>query len=296
MSFNRIKNSNIQDKVQAKITDVVADSRDLQQRIFYFGQVINNIDPGNLNRIQIRIPIIDDNFYLESKDAGDKNLPWASSTSVRFIDTPEVNAIVLVAVFDIKTPYFGRIYFNSITDISSIELFNKLTPEEKILSNLALVQDIYHIKLNSIPLNNHEFEGTPNINYNVGIRGKGGNSVLLSETSIQLKQKTNNTNSSLTIDEDTVINTAENILLLSQKGGSNLYHPVFEIPTYDYFSSLNNIIKKIIQVLATNPAISPIGPCIASPTGEMLLEDFVELLEKYNNYTQIGHSKNTIIN
>src|SRR4051812_13849255 len=105
---DRIRISNIEDHLKGKILENAFDKKDGYTRVFYYGQVINTKDPKNCNRIQVRIPVIDDNAYLDKKKSqseNDKLLPWCSPLSRNFIATPEHNSVVIVALMDPKTPY-----------------------------------------------------------------------------------------------------------------------------------------------------------------------------------------------
>src|SRR6185312_2009919 len=184
--MDRIRASNVEDLIKGRMLDSAIDKREQYTRIFYYGHVINNSDPKNSNRIQVRIPFIDDNFYNgRTKEEGDKLLPLCSAFSRNFISTPEQNSIVIVAVMDPKAPFWGRIYLDSITDLSATDIFDsqRLVPENKTYSNWENIELHHNIFLKSRPQESKEFNVKESIKYPMGIRGKGKNRVTLGKDS-----------------------------------------------------------------------------------------------------------------
>lgn len=156
--LNRITGSDTDEAVKTKILNATIPNTSLNTRVFNFAQVIDNNDPENLNRIKCRIPVIDDVFYLEgTQEEGNAKLPWSISFSNRFLETPEVNSIVLTAVFDAKVPFLGRVYFDVFSDFFSQDFFEKLTPESKLLSNWDLVEDIFGVNILGRPRDVSEY-------------------------------------------------------------------------------------------------------------------------------------------
>jgi hypothetical protein len=296
--INRITGSNTEEALRTKIGSTVT-TESLSSRVFFFAQVINNVDPNNLNRIQVRIPVIDNDYYVgRTKDAGDKELPWVAPFSNRFLDVPEVNAIIMVAVFDAKVPHFGRMYFDSFSDFTTSEYFEKLTPEEKLKSNWALVEDIFGINILGKPKNTDEFNAKDNINYKVGIRGKGKNRVLLDKDSLNVVQNYNDKDNetSMTFTQNVDIDAADEIYVTSKKSNSDLYHPVFDDPLWDYLSANAQLLQKIVTVLTTIPAISPAGNCIPGPSAGQLTAELQKLSNQFEQLKKIGSSKKISIN
>jgi hypothetical protein len=296
--INRITGSNTEETLRNKISSTVT-TESLSSRVFFFAQVINNIDPNNLNRIQVRIPVIDNDYYVgKTKDEGDKNLPWVAPFSNRFLDVPEVNAIIMVAVFDAKVPHFGRMYFDSFSDFTTSEYFDKLTPEEKLKSNWALVEDIFGINILGKPKNTDEFNAKENINYKVGIRGKGKNRILLDKESTNIVQNFNDKDkeTAIVLTENVDIDAADEIYVTSKKSNSDLYHPVFDDPLFDYLATNAQLLQKIVTVLTTIPAISPAGNCIPGPSSGQLTAELQKLSTELQKFRNNGSSKKININ
>lgn len=294
---SRILNADPESEYQKKLLSSLNDKENLNTRVFYFGQVIFNNDPDNLNRLKIRIPIVDDILYLgNSKEEGDENLPWAVGMSTRFIDTPEVNSIVLVALFDTKVPQLGRIYFNSFSDLSIVSLFERLDPENNLLSNLGLIEDIFHIRMNFKPKQQNEFDGTPNVKSQVGIRGKGKNKIIFDEDSTLITQNENSKESKLKMTKDIDLESSNILNLTSKKGNARNFHPVFDQPTFELLTNLNLLLVEIVTILTIMPALSPAGPCIISPIAVNLPNTLALYVAKFQEYILKGSSKKLNIN
>ena len=60
--MNRITGSNSEESIKKNMVSSTMDNKSLNSRVFYFAQVISNKDSDNLNRIKVRIPVIDDNM------------------------------------------------------------------------------------------------------------------------------------------------------------------------------------------------------------------------------------------
>ena len=297
--MNRITGSNSEESIKKNMVSSTMDNKSLNSRVFYFAQVISNKDSDNLNRIKVRIPVIDDDYYVgKSKEEGDENLPWCIPNSNRFLNVPEVNSILMVAVFDTKVPHFGRMYFDSFSDFTSSEYFDKLTPEEKLLSNWALIEDVFGINIKGKPKTEGEYNGKDNINYKVGIRGKGKNRILLDKESIEIIQnkEDNKKESKIVISENIEIDSSDIINIISKKGKKKKYHPVFDEPCFDYEQSILKMFQKIILLLSTTPAISPAGPCTSSPMISQVTQEYSSLVQAYQKFKKDGSSGEISIN
>jgi len=295
--LNRITGSNPEDLLSNNLLSKVVDNESIVSRVFHFAQVISNQDNnGNQNRIKARIPLLDDVFYVgKSKEEGDKLLPVCIPFSSRFLEIPEVNSIVLVAIFDSKVPYLGRMYFDSFTELSQLEYFKRLMPNDVLLSNWDLVEKILSINIKSKPKQN-ELDSTPNIDYNVGIRGKGNNKILLNKDSISMTQNLNSELSSFSITKNIDVNSSNELNLLSKKGTEQKYHPVFDEELFSYLSEMNNVIKKIITALNTIPGISPVGACFPSSQLKALKVEVSKLSKAFSSFKSKGSSKKIKIN
>lgn len=296
--MNRIAASNFEDALRSKVVNKTINSENEHSRIFYFGQVISNSDPKNINRIKVRIPVIDDVKYVNvKKDEGDGNLTWCLPVSHRFVNTPEVNSIVIVAILDPKTPYYGRIYFDTITELTDKDIFENLEPETK-LSDFSSAEEALNIKVFGKP-KDKEYNGKENIKYGVGLRGKGKNKLLLEKDySLWIQnEKESDTESFMKMSKKLMeLQAADEINIFSSKGENTKYHPVFHSKMYTYLSDVNKMIQKIVILLNTQPALAKCGPCMASPNAPKLMADLQQLNGKLQKLKQDGHSKKIKIN
>ena len=292
---NRITGSQIQEVVRTKLINLTTTRESVSKRIFYFGQVISNSDEKNLNRIKVRIPVIDDIFYVnKTNEEGDKSLPFCVPFSSRFLDVPETNSIVLVAAFDPSIPYLGRMYFDSYSEFSASDIYNRMLPEEVLLSNWGLIEDIHEIIIQGKPITTTESKGE--VNYKVGIRGKGNNKLLLDKDFVELTQNVGEETTRIKLSKNIELNAYEFIDILSTKSDSNIYGPVFDQPLFVYISELNSLIKELVKVLTTTPAISPAGPCTPSPQARALTKKLKTLAKQFEQFVDEGSSKKIRIN
>lgn len=296
---SRIAQSNPEDALQGRLVNQLYTQNSEYTRVFYFGQVINNNDPKNLGRIQVRIPIIDEIYYInQNKNDGDRTLPWCLPMSSRFAEAPEQNSIVIVALFDPKVPFFGRLFFDSITEISATELFERLTPEEKTLSNWLNAENSLDIN-NPKPKKLNEYEVKNKVIHKVGIRGKGNNKLELNEKDTILSQNYKDTEkeSFLKLAEtDSTLEGADNVHLLSKKGEKTEYNIVFDIKLFEYLDKINKMINKVVLLLNTTPAKSPTGPCLPGPNAKDLISEFKSLKAELKKFKNNGSSKKLWIN
>ena len=295
---SKITNANLKDSLHANLVTQILDQGSSYTRILYFGQVISNNDPKNLNRIKVRIPIIDDVYYANNtKENGDDTLPWSLPFNSRFIETPEVNSIVYVLLSDPKTPYFGRIYFDSVTDLSATDLFEKLKPEEQALSNWLNAENSLEITIPK-PIPNNKFNATQNIKYQIGIRGKGNNKLEFNQTSTTLVQnyKDKDKESLLNLDVNSKLEAADELRVVSKKGTKKEYNPVFDDELFKHLDNHINLFMKIVLLLNSVPATSPTGPCTAAPNAGQLISELKSLKQSLITFKRDGSSKKIIIN
>ena len=301
--MDRIRTSNLEDYISGKIINQTTQQNENSTRIFYIGIVINNIDPLNANRIQVRIPSLDDIFYInKSNEEGNKILPWCIPINRNFISTPENNSIVTISIFDPKTPYFGRKYYDDMTSLSYDNIFDSknLNPETNTYNNWDNVELMHNFTLNSKPKINNEYNSKNNINYTVGFKGKGNNKIFSDKDSIQLHQNENtDKHSYIKLTDNIDIHAAKNINLISDAGNSNYYHPVFDSPLYDYLNEMNSMIKSIVTVLNSVPSLAASGtPNAPSPNAVQLINTLTQMYLKFNQLKieGTGASKEIIIN
>lgn len=297
----RIRQSNIEEFIKSKILDYAVDRKETYTRIFYHGLVINNNDPLNANRVKIRVPLLDDTFYVDkTKEEGDQLLPWCMPMNRNFVQTPENNSIVLVAIFDPKIPYYGRIYFDSIASLDKNDLFNqqRLSPETGTYDNWTNAENALSIILKSKPKKAGQYNVNDNVKFDMGIRGKGKNRITLRKDSLEIYQNegTNSKESMLAFTQDIKLEAAEYMDLLSKKGGTK-FHPVFDEPLYDYLHEMNSMFMEIVKLLNTKPAISTtmMSPSLPSPDAPMLITKLQSLNSKFTNLTKPGSGSSKYI-
>jgi len=295
--MSQLSNTKLSDKIDNELLNLALKKHDESTRILYFGMVIKNTDSLNCKRIQIRIPYLDDIYYLDGNVTnGNNNLPWCIPMNSRFIDVPEEGTIVSIIISDPRTPYYGRVYLDSFTGISAIELFSNLSPQEQITSNWLNVSNELLINI-PVPSTPNNFQAGNNIDYKVGIRGKGNNGLIFDEASTKLTQNDslpNETSIEMTNDLDM---QADNLInLISTSGYNQHYHPIFDTTLYSYLDSIQSFHQKLMLMLATNPATAPNGPCTPSPKISSLINEFVNLKTSLVKLKQIGNSKKLTIN
>lgn len=302
--MDRVQASNVEDFIKSRILDSAIDKREQSTRIFYYGHVINNNDPKNSNRIQIRIPFLDDNIYNgRTKEEGDKLLPWCSPFSRNFISTPENNTIVIIALMDPKVPQWGRIYLDNITDMSATDIFSseRLTPENKTYNNWENIELHHNVFLKSKPLQPKEYNVRENIKYSIGIKGKGKNKIVFNENSTDIFQneKQGNKESLLQFTQNIKMEAGDEMFLLSKQGG-NHYHPVFDKPLYDYLASMNDMLRQIVTVQNSFPSYCNINllPNLPSKEAKQLVGKLSSMYSKFAKLKNpgVGASKKITIN
>lgn len=303
--MTRARIANVEEFIKGKIIDNAVDQREQYTRIFYYGIVVNNNDPSKSNRLKIRIPVLDDLFYLnKTNEEGNEQLPWCSPISRNFICTPEQNTKVLVAVMDPKTPYWGRIYMDGITMKSKLDIFNKdrLTPESDTYEDWTNIEEHHNVILKNKPKNANEYNVADAVNYTMGIRGKGKNRVTLDKDNVSIYQNEGDTSkeSLLTFTQNIKLEAADTMELLSKKGETNHYHPLFDKPVYDYINSMNSLIKDIIIVMNSTPSLCNINmaPNFPSPSAVKLIPTLAKLYVDFNKLKLPGQgaSKKISIN
>lgn len=297
MALDRVRAADINDFVYGKMMNDALVEKHETSNVFYFAQVINNVDPLNSNRVQLRIPGLDDVLYQQkqnNKTEGDSKLPWCAPFNRNFISTPENNSIVLVALFDPKNPYFGRMYFDGIPSLSAKDIFDKsrIVPESDTYNNWNNAEVNQNLRLGKKPNPANSYNTKESIKYPVGIRGKGDNKLVLDKDSVSIYQNEGKTTQSLLqLTDSAVLHVANTIEIISDKGVSTHYHPVFDQPLYKYLKEMNSVIRSIITTLGSSSAITtyPGSPTLPSPSSLALVNNLSNMLTKYNDFIQPAH-------
>ena len=296
--MNLISTTKLQEIIENKVLNYALKNIEEYSRTIYFGQVIITDDPKNLNRVKVRIPVIDDIFYLppNTKEQGNNLLPWVLPESTRFIETPDNGSIVAVDIADAKTPYFGRFIKNVYTGITTTELFDSLTTDQQIQNNWLIADQAHEINIPK-PKNDNEYNSGSGINYKVGIRGKDNNRIVLDQGLLSIVQNLGlDTESSIEFDKDINVSTSDILNLFSKKGTSDTYHPVFDAKLWDYLESTMRLAEKIIILLNTTPATSPVGPIFPAPKAKKLITELKELKKDLKKLKKEGSSAKIYIN
>lgn len=297
---NRISKTAPDELLKGKLINSLIIDESVSESNIVFGVVVVNIDPLNANRVKVRIPKVDDSYFTDSKNEDAyNNLPWCLPISRNFISTPEINTIVAVEFLNTKTPSIGRIYIDCITDLSDTDLFNidRLREEFATYMNFENVESAINTKIQRS--GNTDYSANENVEYNIGIRGKGENKVLLKKNEIELSQGQGDYESVINIGTNIFIKASSDVGILSNKGGTH-YHPVFHKPMYDYISQLNGLLKSIVMIQSTIPSIcSGCGlPNTPNPSTQDLIQQIIKL---YKSFIQLkidgnGHSKYVWVN
>lgn len=288
MKQNRFNASRPEDHVKTKILDLTVGHREGGiVRSFYLAQVIDSDDPKNANRIKVRIPLLDDPFYLEengelSATSGHDKLPFCIPAHGRMIDTPENGSVVLVALLDPKNPYFGRVWFSAVPEMTATEIFSSDRLNEELLSS---AWDNAQAAINTRYNNSPEQAGRPALKSKskikkdkVGIRGKDKNKLLLEEgkTTLIQNEGVNKKESKLEMTDEMKL-LSQAFQILSSKSNKRL-HPMFGEPNYEFQQSLLNLLNKIVVLLNTSPGIGNLGvPVAPSPVAATIQADFQKL-------------------
>lgn len=282
--------------------------------IFHFGEVV--LVDKKANRLKVRIPLLDDVFYIDENNGNLKqgaeaikenvNLPWCI-TNKRFTDYPELGCIVLVALFDNKNPYKGRLFLTELgSDDESKEVYEAyLQPMLKLREQgWENAENLIGIRYNNSPIRDktkfpRHYQSKAN--NEVGILGKGDNRILLKENSIEIVQNVNKpqaNQSKFDISEEKVdLKSANEINILSEKG-STKYNPVFDDPLFDFLTEMLNTMSNLHNVLLASPYLvaSAPGPVTPQPTLVNFKAQITSLKAKLQNFKAKGSSKNININ
>lgn len=262
---NRITASRAEDNAKSRLLDtIIGDRTASTPRVFHYAQVINSSDPKNANRLQVRIPLIDDGLYTDSNaqlqdGIGDSLLPWAISSHGREVDTPENDTVVLVALFDPNNPRAGRLWITAVPELSSTDIFDASRLTDELDANTwENAEGALGIGFDSSP----SLRGRPpfvsqtrQINYKVGLRGKDKNSLLFDQATTTLVQNENDSQneSKIVLTDQMNMNASSFSMIANQSTTKQV--PVFAKPLFDYMTQHQSIIDQIIIVLNTMPSL-----------------------------------------
>lgn len=303
---NRLVTSNVIDVVQTRLNDLIRGGKVDLTKVFYLGQVISsNEDPKNCNRIKVRIPLLDDVFYLNDSNKlvdgiGDDDLPWCLSTNTRNVNTPENGAIVLVALLNPKLPYAGRFYFDAFPGVESKDLFD---PSRLIEESDNKAWEGIEEMLGTIHNNTPGVAGRPKYkpkrkktNYKVGIRGKDKNSLEFENKKTTLSQNKGTQQEALLELTDKVLLAAKELELVN-KSIPKRERPVFSEPLFNYLQAEKSLLTAIVTLLNSVPSLSILGiPNIASPGAPALASLDATTTQLLSTTKVTATSKNIKIN
>jgi len=253
---DRIRIANPRELIASAIVDNRVERNTTPLGTFYLGQVRNVTDNKNANRIQVRIPLLDDSLYynknaqLDEKQ-GDDKLPWCIPALGRFIETPEVNSVVLVALLDSSTPFGGRIWFTPIKQIYKKNIFSELKPEEEGEKAWKLIEENFEIIREHYPnrKGNKIVNKKSTINFLVGVKGKSNNKLLFEEKSTILIQDEGKLDEAKLILSKLIELKGKNIDILSSNSTKE-HRPVFADPLFDHLTQIQNLLSQIATILS----------------------------------------------
>lgn len=306
MQGNRTSASRPKDFLQTQINDMLfgADST-APGRCFHLGQVIESNDPKNANRIRVRIPLLDDPFYLDDKgqikdSIGDDLLPWCVSSNGRFVDTPENGAVVLVGLFDPQRPYLGRIWFSALNELSTTDFFDATRLKEEQTSEAwKNAEDLVNVQYNNTPGERGRDKiksKAKKTNYNTGVKGKGKNKLLLEKDKSTLIQNEGTGTESLLELTDKVLLTAKKLELISSDS-QRREDPVFADPLFSFMRQQLNLMSAIIVLLSTVPGIGNLGiNVVPAPNAAQLVTQYTQLQTEFAKLKTNGKSNKIKIN
>jgi hypothetical protein len=274
---DRIRLSNPGDTIATTIIDNMASKNNTPLPVFYFGQVVSVTDKKNANRIKVRVPLLDNTLYYNDKgqleeEKGDDKLPWCIPALGRFIETPEVNSVVLVALLNVSSPFNGRIWFTPVKDLTSKKIFEDLKAEIEGEDAWKLVEDSTEIFHKEYPnkSGNKIKNKKSSVNFLVGIKGKSNNRLTFDENDTTLIQGEGKSDEAKLILSKLIELKGKNLNILSTSSTTE-HRPVFADPLFEYLTDTQNILTQISTLLSTTPGSlilpvpgSPIGPSPAA--------------------------------
>jgi hypothetical protein len=302
MEPNRITSGRPKDLLKTKMTDLTINHENSGLgRTFFLGQVIDSKDPSNANRLRIRIPLLDNPFYVDDSGnltttSGHDKLPWCISAHGRMIDTPENNSVVLVALFDPANPMMGRVWFSAVPELSATDIFDqtRLQPEQD-----SGAWKNAETSINTKYGNTPTVAGRPALqskarqtNPSVGIRGKDNNKLLFEtgKTTLIQNQGVNN--------KTTLIEMTDNLMVMSQQlsilssQSNKRLHPVLGDPLFTFMRSQLDLLNQIVILLNTSPGIGNNGYAVApAVTAPNIQAAYQKLTADFDILKQLGEGQ-----
>lgn len=295
--MNKAKGSNIKADVNKAIVNLVRGDNTQLHNVFKLGYVVDNNDPENANRIKVRIPLVDDGFFVKEnneKNSGISKLPWCVPNNKQFINTPELNTVVIVAVFDIENPFIGRIWIDGFMNLSAKDLFSTQNLGTSLTKTPSWqnAQDSLRRTFDATPgigrAQEYPEQSSTTKDIRVGIKGKDKNSVVLDKGKTTITQnQEQNTESKIELTKDIQVLSSDLIKILSSKSNTQ-EKPVFASYVHEYNEALHSLLKAIVQILSTNPGTStspgtPVKPATASASLRAKLNNLAQKQQELKN-------------
>lgn len=303
---NRLVTANVKDVIQTRLNVLIKGGKVDLTKVFYIGEVISSDeDSSNVNRIKVRIPLLDDVFYLNDKNKlvdsiGDNDLPWCLPTSTRSVNTPENGSVVLVALLNPKLPFSGRFYFDAFPGIDVKDLFDSSRlVEENDKSVWEEIEKSLGVLHNNTPGSDDRPKFKPKrkkTNYKVGVRGKGKNSLEFEKETTTLVQNKGTQQETILELTNKVLLAGEELEIVNRKIPRR-ERPVFSDPLFNYLTATKTLLTAIATLLSTVPSLSILGiPNVASPGAAAIVSLDTTTTQLLNTTKQTATSKNIKIN
>lgn len=293
--MDKLANFNIKGKILEKL--VTPEKNNSTNDIIMPGVVVSNYDPQNNKRIKVRIPIVDDHYFVNNKDGID-DLPWCLPINKRFVDVPDEKTTVLIITFNVGNSKKCRLYLDVFDIIDNIDIFE---PEKLIIDKENNWEDaekqIGREYQTGNDLEKYKYKNNKK-EKRVGIKGKFKNDIILDEKEIILHQnKGENNESNLILGEKFKVNAYKELELLSKKSNKKK-KPIFAEDFLDLFKSTIDLLSAIEKILTTSPSTStaPGTLSAANPASSVITTSLQSLKLQYENFKIKGISENILIN
>jgi hypothetical protein len=306
MHNNKLALGRAESYARSRLMDLVTgQDNDPFSRVFHYGLVINNSDSSNANRLRIRIPLLDDVLYqdedgqIRDSNKGDDLLPWCLTAFGRLIETPEVNTVILVAIFDPSSPFLGRVWFAPVPELTKTSLFDPTRLNRELSKNWSNAETAIETSFGSTPgkKGSREISSKYNedVKFPVGIRGKDKNKILLNKGKTSITQNEGENNESRIDLSEKVSIKSLNLELLSTQSTSGDQNPAFGKSVYDFFDKILSLQNSILSTLSSTPSFNggpgtpstPI-PNLPNPTMASLLAQCIQLQAELGTLRQPG--------